>query len=203
MSQEASNEQLSRNFGLHEMLRSQYARRHGGEMLAQQMSPDRQIVRNLRYLTVNTLQPLRTLLKTSMTVTSGYRCEHLNGAIGGSSRSQHMQGMAADVVLSGEFTSRVSRDRPRTVLDHKIKAITGNPIREDVNANFYLFAAACLYAEELDIDQLIHEYGEPGQPDWVHLSSGINTEHRREILVINDGERVKLSLRDALLLGCE
>lgn len=203
MAQEAENELLSRNFGLHEMLRSQTARRHGGDMQTQQLNPDRQIVRNLRYLVLNTLQPLRTLLKTSMTVTSGYRCPSLNDAIGGSPTSQHTEGMAADVVLSGEFMGRASRARPREILDNKIQGITGSPVREDVNANFYLFAAACIYAEELDIDQLIHEYGEHGTPDWVHLSAGMNTEHRRQILVIDHGQRRQLELKEALLLGCK
>ncbi len=199
----AKDEQLSENFGLHEMLRSQTARRKGGDILDSQMNPDRSIIRNLSYLVTTSLQPLRTLLKTVITVSSGYRCKALNELIGGAESSQHTKGMAADLVLSGEFMYRASRERLKSIVAHKILEVTGLPVRENVNSNFYLFATACLFAEELDIDQLIHEYGEPGTPDWVHLSAGINTKQRRQFLYINHQGAQALDLREALMLGCK
>ena len=45
----------------------------------------------------NVLQPARNALKTGIIVTSGYRSEELNETIGGSRRSQHTVGEAADL----------------------------------------------------------------------------------------------------------
>ena len=46
----------------------------------------------------NVLDPLREAYGKPVTVTSGYRCEVLNKAVGGSKTSEHMKGMAADIV---------------------------------------------------------------------------------------------------------
>jgi len=47
------------------------------------------------------LQKLRTAYGISLSVTSGYRCPKHNKAIGGSIRSKHMEGIAADILVSG------------------------------------------------------------------------------------------------------
>lgn len=51
----------------------------------------------------------------SLTVTSGYRSEAYNSAVGGAKRSQHVQGRAADIKVKGVPTRRVQQ---------KIKALT-------------------------------------------------------------------------------
>ena len=48
-----------------------------------------------------TLELLREELEIPMIVTSGYRCERHNKAVGGSSRSQHLIGRAADISTVG------------------------------------------------------------------------------------------------------
>lgn len=200
-------QRLSANFRLSELLRSQTARRQGGEMEKQQFQPDGLIVRNINYLVVTALQPLRTLLQTSITVNSGYRCTLLNQHIGGATKSQHMEGKAADLVLSGEIKTRGSRQRVKTIIENKVRQFTGVPLRADVNANFYLFAAAVLYREELDVDKLIHEFGADGEPDWVHLSCNREESGRRQLLAARkrNGKTVydALSPREALMIGCE
>lgn len=48
-------------------------------------------------LVENVLDPLREAWGRPLTITSGYRCEALNKAVGGSKSSHHMRGMAADI----------------------------------------------------------------------------------------------------------
>ena len=45
----------------------------------------------------------------SLTITSGYRSEAYNSAIGGARRSQHVQGRAADIKVKGVPTKRVQQ----------------------------------------------------------------------------------------------
>lgn len=47
------------------------------------------------------LQPIRNQIKKPMIITSGYRCPKLNEKVGGSDKSQHMKGQAADFVIKG------------------------------------------------------------------------------------------------------
>lgn len=191
---------LTDNFSLAEFLLSQTAERQGGEMLEQQQSPSDEVVSNLTYMAETCLQPLRTLLNTPMTVTSGYRCLALNTHIGSKSTSQHVQGEAADVTLSNAIRTRSSLKRYRRIIENKVYEKVGQHIRADVNSNFYLFATAVMYLNELDIDQLIHEYGKDGQPGWVHVSSSRN-KNRRQILKINKQGATALTMEEALLLG--
>lgn len=86
---------LSKNFTLDEFIFSQTATR-----LGRKIDPSPEIVANLKFLCETVLQPIRDLVDTPMIITSGYRPQWLNRAIGGSSRSQHMKGYAADFVLS-------------------------------------------------------------------------------------------------------
>lgn len=48
-------------------------------------------------LVTNVLDPLREAWGYPIKVTSGYRCEKLNKAVGGVASSQHMKGQAADI----------------------------------------------------------------------------------------------------------
>ena len=52
---------------------------------------------------------LRDKLKQPMVISSGYRSEAHNIAIGGSKRSAHLQGCAVDVVCSGEKAHNIVR----------------------------------------------------------------------------------------------
>ena len=45
------------------------------------------------------LQEVRDVLDDSMTITSGYRCEEHNKAVGGVNTSSHVQGWAADIAI--------------------------------------------------------------------------------------------------------
>ena len=52
---------------------------------------------NIVDLVENVLDPLRESYGKPIRVTSGYRCQRLNKAVGGVSNSQHQYGMAADI----------------------------------------------------------------------------------------------------------
>ena len=53
---------------------------------------------------VTGLQILRSIVNRPITITSGFRCVKHNASIGGSERSQHTLGKAADIRCAG-FTS--------------------------------------------------------------------------------------------------
>lgn len=53
------------------------------------------------YRLANRLQVVRDLLDKPLVITSGYRTEAHNRAIGGAKKSLHLSGMAADVVVPG------------------------------------------------------------------------------------------------------
>lgn len=89
-------------------------------------------------------------------ITSGYRSPALNAAVGGSATSAHCFGMAAD------FTCPTF----------------GTPLE--------VCRELATYAESLDFDQLIHEFG-----GWVHI--GRRASPRRQLLTIDArGTRVGL-----------
>lgn len=83
--------QLSKNFSLSELTKSQEAIRKG---IPNDPSPVE--IKNLLELTCFLLQPLRDKVGT-ISVSSGYRSEALNQAIGGSKGSDHTKGAAADI----------------------------------------------------------------------------------------------------------
>lgn len=82
------NRPLTRNFNLSEFL-------HGNDPI-----PTGEILGNLTQL-ANRLQVIRDLLGKPILINSGFRSEAHNQAVGGAPHSQHLQGMAADIVVSG------------------------------------------------------------------------------------------------------
>lgn len=86
-----NDEQLTDNFSLSEFTKSQTALRHGIKN-----EPTRTEINALKLLCINVLQPMRRLFGPII-VTSGFRGKKLNEMIGGSPRSQHRWGQAADI----------------------------------------------------------------------------------------------------------
>ena len=82
--------QLSKNFSLRELTRSQTAIRKGIKN-----EPDQEQLMNLVALTVKILQPCRDKFG-SISINSGLRVLDLNRAIGSGDKSQHTKGQAAD-----------------------------------------------------------------------------------------------------------
>ena len=125
---------LSKNLSLAEVTKSNTASRLGIDN-----TPDDWTIENLRAIAGDVFQPLRDAFGTPIYVSSGYRSEELNRAIGGSVRSQHVQGRALD-------------------LDADVFGVC-------TNAEIFRFIL-----NNLTFDQLIWEFGDQDNPDWVHVS---------------------------------
>ena len=87
---------LTRNFSLEELVKSETALRKGLDN-----TPDEGSVRNLTVLAENVLQPVRDAFGKGVKVNSGYRHPDVNAAVGGSRTSDHCKGMAADIEIPG------------------------------------------------------------------------------------------------------
>ena len=60
-------------------------------------TPNEYQLQNMEIIAKNVFEPLRKAVGGAIKINSFFRCEDLNKAIGGSSRSQHCQGRAIDV----------------------------------------------------------------------------------------------------------
>lgn len=125
---------LSKNLSLAEVTKSLTAKRLGIDN-----TPDDWTIENLRAIAGEVFQPVRSAFGCPIYVSSGYRSEELNRAIGGSVRSQHIQGRALD--LDADVFGRCTN---------------GEIFRYILN--------------NLTFDQLIWEFGDSDNPDWVHVS---------------------------------
>ena len=88
--------QLSKNFTLQELIKSQTAIR-----LNINNTPTQQDIVCLKALCENILQRIRDRFKKPLTVSSGYRSAELCKAVGSSPKSQHAKGQAADIECLG------------------------------------------------------------------------------------------------------
>jgi zinc D-Ala-D-Ala carboxypeptidase len=87
--------QLSKNFTLKELTRSDYANRMGLDN-----TPSEVVIANLKNLATSIIQPIRDHFGIVI-INSGYRSPQVNAAIGGSKTSDHVEGLAADLEVPG------------------------------------------------------------------------------------------------------
>jgi hypothetical protein len=109
-------------------------------------------IANFKLLAEKIFEPIRTHFRCPIIISSGYRSKELNAAIGGSLTSQHCQGEAIDIDMDGTPNGVTNR----MVFDY-IK-------------------------DNLDFDQLIYEFGDANNPDWVHVSYESTGKQRKQIL---------------------
>ena len=88
--------QLSENFSLNELTKSQTATRKGIDN-----KPTSEQIENLKSLSIHILQKIRNHYERPVRVTSGYRSPELCVSIGSSVKSQHAKGEAADFEITG------------------------------------------------------------------------------------------------------
>ncbi len=88
--------QLSPHFTLSEMTHSQTAARRDIDNM-----PTDAALANMRDILCPGLEQVRALLGKPILISSGYRSQRLNAAVGGSAKSQHMEGLAADFTCPG------------------------------------------------------------------------------------------------------
>ena len=83
---------ITKNFSMEELVASNTARMKGIDN-----TPDKDVEARLVQLAQQVLQPLRNRYGKPIKISSGYRCQALNKAIGGVSTSQHLKGEAVDI----------------------------------------------------------------------------------------------------------
>jgi len=94
-------EQFTKNFSYDELIASATAKRLGLDN-----TPTPEEKEKLRQLAEDILQPIRDAWNSPIVVTSGYRSEAVNNAVGGVKTSQHRLGEAADIKVGGKERNR-------------------------------------------------------------------------------------------------
>lgn len=116
-------------------------------------NPTPEHLENLKLVAKHIFQPIREHFKKPINVSSGYRSKALNDATPGSSpTSQHCSGEALDLDQDGQ--------------PH---GVTNKMVFEYIKNN-------------LNFDQLIWEFGNDQNPDWVHVSYESTGRQRKQIL---------------------
>ena len=87
---------ISQHLTLAELIRSESAKRLGISNM-----PTQEHLENLKGLAENIFEPIRNHFGSPIYISSGYRSQKLNAAIGGSMNSQHSRGMAIDIDMDG------------------------------------------------------------------------------------------------------
>ena len=88
--------QLTNNFSLAEMVKSETALRHDMDN-----TPGEAEIENLKRLAEKVLQPVRDHYGKGVKVNSGFRHPEVNAKVGGSKTSDHCKGQAADIEIPG------------------------------------------------------------------------------------------------------
>lgn len=109
-------------------------------------------IKNLKLLAENIFQPIRNNFRCPIHISSGYRSIELNKAIKGSLTSQHCTGEALDIDMDGTPNG-----------------VTNKMVFDYIKDN-------------LDFDQLIWEFGNDNNPDWVHVSYESTGKQRKQVL---------------------
>lgn len=88
--------QLTANFSLSEMVKSETALRHDMDN-----TPGETEISNLKLLCEKVLQPVRDHYQKGVKINSGFRHPEVNAKVGGSKTSDHCNGQAADIEIPG------------------------------------------------------------------------------------------------------
>lgn len=114
--------------------------------------PTEEHLNNFKLLAEKVFEPVRNHFGVPIHISSGYRSKELNTAIGGSLTSQHCSGEAIDIDMDG----------------------SGDGVS---NADVFNYIK-----DNLAFDQLIWEFGNDSNPDWVHVSYESTGKQRKQIL---------------------
>ncbi len=114
--------------------------------------PTPEHLENFKKLAINVFEPIRKHFGFPIHISSGYRSKALNTAIGGSLTSQHCKGEAIDIDMDGSSNG-----------------ITNKMVFDYIKAN-------------IKFDQMIWEFGNDTNPDWVHVSYAGDGKQRSQIL---------------------
>jgi hypothetical protein len=112
--------------------------------------PTGEHIANFMLLAEKIFEPIREHFGVPIHISSGYRSVELNRLIKGSSSSQHCKGQAIDIDMDGSTNGVTNADVFNYIKDN------------------------------LPFDQLIWEFGNDTNPDWVHVS--YDAKQRGQIL---------------------
>ena len=128
---------ITRNFTLEELTASATATRLGIDN-----TPSEAVKRNLTRLATDIMQRIRDRWGQPIIVSSGYRSQALNRAVGGSPTSQHCLGQACDF----------------------------HAVNRDNNWMLYALIREMVRRGDIICGQIIWEYGTRQNPQWIHIS---------------------------------
>ena len=115
--------------------------------------PTAEHISNFKLLAEKIFEPIRNHFRVPIMISSGYRSKELNASLKGASlTSQHCSGEAIDIDMDGSPHGVTNR----MVFDY-IK-------------------------DNLVFDQLIYEFGDANNPDWVHVSYESTGNQRKQVL---------------------
>ena len=115
--------------------------------------PNAEQLENLKTIANEVFQKIRDHFDVPIKISSGFRSEALNKKVGGSKTSDHMKGCALDIDMDGStFAAYV--------------------------ANWEIFN---YIRKNLQFRQLIWEFGDANNPDWVHVSY-VKGDNKKEVL---------------------
>ncbi len=121
-------------------------------------TPTAEHTANLAALAVAIFEPLREHFGAPIYISSGYRSKALNDATpGASATSQHSSGEALDLDQDG-----------------KRNGVTNQMVFDYIRAN-------------LPFDQLIWEFGDDRNPDWVHVSYSRTRKRGQVLRAVREG----------------
>ena len=116
-------------------------------------TPTEEHIENLKYVAEKVFQPIREHFGVPIYISSGYRSKALNEAIGGSKTSFHSHGMALDLDQDG-----------------KNKGVS--------NADVFYYIK-----NNLPFTELIWEFGNETNPNWVHVAIAPGRENEKNIKI--------------------
>jgi zinc D-Ala-D-Ala carboxypeptidase len=114
--------------------------------------PIPQHIENFKLLAEKVFEPVRVHFGVPIHISSGYRSVELNKCIGGSLTSEHCSGEAIDIDMDGSPSG-----------------VTNKMVFDYIKDN-------------LDYNQLIYEFGDSKNPDWVHVSYKATGKQKKQVL---------------------
>ena len=133
-------------------------------------TPNGDALANMKELAEKIFEPLREWVGGPIKINSFYRSVALNEAIGGSSKSQHCcKGGSSAIDIDDIYGYKTNKEMFEWV------------------------------KENLDFDQMIWEFGNEDNPDWVHISYVSEDKNRNRILkaVRDDGKTKYIDISGA------
>jgi hypothetical protein len=109
-------------------------------------------IENFKLLAEKVFEPVRLHFGVPIHISSGYRSVELNKCIGGSLTSEHCSGEAIDIDMDGTPNG-----------------VTNKMVFDYIKDN-------------LDFNQLIYEFGDSKNPDWVHVSYKSTGKQKKQVL---------------------